>query len=75
MDISNKSLNTAITTSEEHIIGIIDETLDEYKKQGLFDIREYMNYDKIRRLLINHPSELSLFEVTCILINDKIKNN
>jgi hypothetical protein len=75
MDISNESLNTAITTSEEHIIGIIDETLDEYKKQGLFDIREYMNYDKIRRLLINHPSELSLFEVTCILINDKIKNN
>lgn len=75
MDISNKSLNTAITTSEEHIIGIIDETLDEYKKQGIFDIREYMNYDKIRRLLINHPSELSLFEVTCILINDKIKKN
>lgn len=75
MDISNKSLNTAITTSEEHIIGIIDETLDEYKKQGVFDIREYMNYDKIRRLLINHPIELSLFEVTCILINDKIKKN
>lgn len=75
MDISNKSLNTAITTSEEHIIGIIDETLDEYKKQGIFDIREYMNYDKIRRLLINHPIELSLFEVTCILINDKIKKN
>lgn len=75
MDISNESLNTAITTSEEHIIGIIDETLDEYKKQGIFDIREYMNYDKIRRLLINHPSELSLFEVTCILINDKIKKN
>jgi hypothetical protein len=75
MDISNDSFNTAITDSEEHIIGIIDETLDEYKKQESFDIREYMDHDKIRRLLINHPSELSLFEVTCILINDKIKKN
>ena len=70
MDTSNTSFNTAISNSDESITGIIDETLDEYKSN--FDIREYMNYQEIRKILINNPIELSLLEVTCILINNNI---
>ena len=75
MDNSNTSFNTAITNSNESITEIIDETLDEYKKK--IDIRDYMNYQEIRRLLINCPIEMSLLEVTCILINNNFekKNN
>lgn len=64
------SFNTAISTSDESITGIIDKTLDEYKSK--FDIREYMNYQEIRKILINNPIELSLLEVTCILINNNM---
>lgn len=70
MDTSNTSFNTAISNSDESITGIIDEALDEYKSN--FDIREYMNYQEIKKILINNPTELSLFEVTCILINNNI---
>jgi hypothetical protein len=38
-----------------------------------FDIREYMDYQRIRSMLIHYPTELSLFEISCILINNKIK--
>jgi len=31
-----------------------------------------MNYDMIQRMLVSNPTELSLFEITCILINTKI---
>ena len=37
-----------------------------------FDIRNLMNYDIIRKILVEHPLQGSLFEVTCILINDHI---
>jgi hypothetical protein len=37
-----------------------------------FDIRNYMDYIKIKKLLINDPTELALFEIVCILINNKI---
>ena len=40
-----------------------------------FDIRNLMNYDLIRRELLKHPTELCLFEVTCILINNNLINN
>ena len=70
METSNISFNTAISNSDESITGIIDETLDEYKYN--FDIREYMNYPEIRKLLINNPIEMSLLEVTCILINNTV---
>ena len=40
-----------------------------------FDIRNLMNYDLIRRSLAKHPTELCLFEVTCILINNNLKDN
>lgn len=39
-----------------------------------FDIRNLMNYDIIRKILTEHPLQGSLFEVTCILINDHINN-
>jgi hypothetical protein len=39
-----------------------------------FDIRNLMNYDLIRRSLAKHPTELCLFEVTCILINNNLKD-
>ena len=70
METSNTSFNTAISNSDESITGIIDETLDEYKSN--FDIREYMNYKEIRKILLTSPIELSLLEVTCILINNNI---
>ena len=70
MDASNTSFNTAISTSDESITGIIDKTLDEYKSN--FDIREYMNYQEIKEILLTYPIELSLLEVTCILINNHI---
>lgn len=41
-------------------------------KNNSFDIKNYMDYPKIIGELINHPTEMSLFEVTCILINNKI---
>ena len=37
-----------------------------------FDIRELMDYDSIKNILINQPTELCLFEISCILINNKI---
>ena len=37
-----------------------------------FDIRNLMNYDIIRKSLVEQPLQGSLFEVTCILINDHI---
>jgi len=43
--------------------------MDENKS---FDIKIFMNYSKIMSELINHPTEMSLFEITCILINNKI---
>tara|TARA_Y100000389_G_scaffold199764_1_gene238749 strand:- start:4446 stop:4673 length:228 start_codon:yes stop_codon:yes gene_type:complete len=72
MENSNTSFTTAISNSDESITGIIDETLDEYKYN--FDIREYMNYPEIRKLLINNPIEMSLLEVTCILINNTVND-
>ncbi len=36
------------------------------------DIRNYMDYLKIKKVLINNPTELVLFEIVCILINNKL---
>ena len=38
------------------------------------DIRNYMNYDIIKKVLINNPTELALFEIVCIIINNKLNN-
>lgn len=37
-----------------------------------FDIRNYMNYDIIQKLLVQNPTELALLEITCIMINNNI---
>jgi len=39
-----------------------------------FDIRDYMNYDIIKKILIKHPTECALFEIVCILINNCIND-
>ena len=36
------------------------------------DIRNYMDYLKIKKILIHSPTELVLFEIVCILINNKL---
>ena len=54
---------------------LIDSSLTNSDKDQNFDIRNLMNYDLIRRSLIQYPTELALFEITCILINDRIKES
>jgi len=54
---------------------IIDSSLTNSDSNAEFDIRNLMNYDLIRRALLQHPTELCLFEVTCILINNNLKND
>lgn len=49
-------------------------SIDSHEDPNEFDIRNYMNYDMIKRMLISHPTELSLFEITCILVNTKIND-
>jgi len=54
----------------------MDLSQDNFPDQDLdFDIRILMNCDLIRRALLPHPTELCLFEVTCILINNNLKNS
>ena len=36
------------------------------------NIRNYMDYLKIKKILIHNPTELVLFEIVCILINNKL---
>ena len=54
---------------------LIDSSLTNSDSNAAFDIRNLMNYDLIRRALLQHPTELCLFEVTCILINNNLKNS
>jgi len=54
---------------------IIDSSLTNSDSNAEFDIRNFMNYDLIKRALLQHPTELALFEVTCILINNNLKNS
>ena len=42
--------------------------------KNLVDIRNYMNYEHIKQLLITCPIESSLFELICILINNKLNH-
>ena len=49
-------------------------SVDSVEDSTKFDIRNYMNYDLICRMLIQHPTEASLFAVTCILINEKVND-
>jgi len=47
-------------------------SIESNEESSSFDIRNFMNYDMIQRMLVSNPTELSLFEITCILINTKI---
>ena len=40
----------------------------------MIDIRNYMNYGHIKQLLITSPIESALFELICILINNKLNH-
>ena len=53
---------------------LIDSSLTNSDTNENFDIRNYMNYDLIRKVLLKFPTELALFEITCILINNNIKS-
>jgi len=46
--------------------------MEQINQEKIFNIKDLMNYQLIVQSLINYPTELSLFEVTCILINNKI---
>jgi len=44
--------------------------LSNISSEEPFDIRNYMNYDIIRKLLVENPTELALLEIACIMINN-----
>ena len=46
--------------------------MEEINQEKLFNIKDFMDYQKIVQSLINHPTELSLLELICILINNKM---
>jgi hypothetical protein len=46
--------------------------LSNISSEEPFDIRNYMNYDIIRKLLVENPTELALLEIACIMINNNI---
>ena len=71
MNTSNTSFNTAISNSDtsESITGVIDDIIDEYKSN--FDIRDYMNYQEIRKLLLISNS-IIIIRSNFILINNHI---
>ena len=49
-----------------------DESLYNSETRPSFDIRSLMNYKQIKKILLSHPAELSLFEISCILINKEL---
>jgi hypothetical protein len=65
MDNSNASF---LTTEEIDMVDVI-------KKD--FDIREHMDYAKIKTILVNFPLEMSTLELICMMINNNYnkKNN
>lgn len=58
MDNSNASFLTAVEI----------DMVDVIKKD--FDIREHMDYAKIKTILINYPLEMSTLELICMMINN-----
>ena len=52
-----------------------DESLYNSENRPSFDIRSLMNYKKIKDILLSHPAELSLFEISCILINKELNKD
>ena len=62
-----KEENKDLTTS--------DESLYNSENRPSFDIRSLMDYKQIRGILLSHPAELSLFEISCILINKELNKD
>ena len=52
-----------------------DESLYNSQNRPSFDIRSLMNYKQIKDILLSHPAELSLFEISCILINKELNKD
>ena len=52
-----------------------DESLYNSENRPGFDIRSLMNYKQIKDILLSHPAELSLFEISCILINKELNKD
>ena len=59
-----KEENKDLTTS--------DESLYNSENRPSFDIRSLMDYKQIKDILLAHPAQLSLFEISCILINKEL---
>lgn len=72
----NDSMDGKETKQTKTSTNFFDSTtsIDSVEDVSKFDIRNYMNYDLICRMLIQHPTEASLFAITCILINEKIND-
>ena len=60
--------NTQFYNSCDSVKSIL--TLSEEEE---FDIRKFMNYDLLKRLLLSYPTESSLLDISCILINNRIR--
>ena len=52
-----------------------DESLYNSQNRPSFDIRSLMDYKQIRGILLSHPAQLSLFEISCILINKELNKD
>ena len=52
-----------------------DESLYNSENRPSFDIRSLMDYKQIKDILLSHPAELSLFEISCILINKELNKD
>ena len=48
------------------------EIIDGKSVKKEIDIRNFMEYDQLCKLLINNPTEMALLEIVCILINNNI---
>jgi len=70
----NDSMEDKETKKPEQNFFDSTTSVDSVEDISKFDIRNYMNYDLICRMLIQHPTEASLFAITCILINEKIND-
>tara|TARA_R100000808_G_C2082689_1_gene106005 strand:- start:111 stop:353 length:243 start_codon:yes stop_codon:yes gene_type:complete len=39
------------------------------------DIRNVIEVDRIREILVKHPDLMSMFELVCIVCNERLNNN
>ena len=63
-----------MNNGENLMISDTSSLLSSSGNNDIFDIRNLMNYDIIKKILVEHPLQGSLFEISCIIINDHINN-